>query len=169
MSTQDLGSGIEVQFLCVGAEISNDDSANATGGNAFGWVSMANHHKVVFAIGLGGKAGPGSSWYSTDDVATITVQQATSSAGAGLKAVAGRTHAITEGVLDAQNDVAYVAVAAEELDVDGGFTHVRVKVAVTDNGGTDHCNIAAILYQPRFSQISRDRIEYNVPDDGFGT
>lgn len=133
------------------------------------WVSLANHNRVCFQIFLGPTGGNAASyWTASDDIATITVQQATDSSGTGVKAVTDQTYTITAGDLDEVGDVATVEIKSEDLDVANDFRFVRVLVAATDNGGVDYVSCVAQLYQPRYSQISRDRIEVKLPQDGYG-
>lgn len=133
------------------------------------WVSLANHNRVCFQLFLGPSDGVAASyWTASDDIATITVQQATSSSGAGIKAVSDQTYTITAGDLDALGDVATIEVKSEDLDVANDFRFVRILVAATDNNGVDYVTCVAQLYQPRYSQISKDRIEVQLPQDGYG-
>jgi hypothetical protein len=155
--------------LDLGGTTSDAAAAALNTTNAAGqhWVSLANHHKVLFTVFLGDLTKL-SAWTGSDDIATITVQQATASAGTGVKAVTSQTYTITAGQLEENGDVAQIEVKQEDLDVSNSFYFVRVKVAVTDNSTTNQVSCVAQLYQPRYSKISRDNIEVFLPDSGYG-
>lgn len=119
------------------------------GANNGDWVSLANYKRVLilFASGLG----------TNGDDPTLTVQQATDNAGSGAKALnfttvykkqaatslaavgqwtkvtqsSGNTYTNTDA---AEQSVLWaVEFEAAELDVDGGFDHVRATVADIGN------------------------------------
>src|SRR5690606_31506039 len=143
-----LSENIEPRLLFAKLDIGGTDSATASGGNSAHWVSMANHHRIVFLLFLG-VPGESTVWNSGDDIATITVQQATDASGSDLKAVTDQTYTLTAGDLDVNGDTAMIEVTADQLDVDGGFDHVRIKVAATDNDGVDYVTAVAVGYEPR--------------------
>ena len=173
MSPGLLSKVVEQRLLFAALDIGGTNSAaaaaalNTSTAAAQHWVSLTNHHKVMFSVFLGDLTKQ-TAWTASDDVATITVQQATTTTGTGIKAVTSQTYTITAGQLEETGDVAYIEVKAEDLDVDNDFTCVRVLVAATDNSTTNQVSCVANLYQPRFSQISDDRIELILPEDGYG-
>lgn len=78
-----------------------------------GYVSLANHQRAIYIL-LTGVMAQG---------ATLNLQlwQATDTAGAGAKVIAGKAiTALTQAGGDA-NDAVCIEVRTEELDVDGGF------------------------------------------------
>ena len=99
------------------------------------YVSLANYHRAVAVIHFGTLNGP----------VNAGLQQASDTAGTGVKAITGKT--IT--ALTATDDEALVAIElrTEELDVDGGFDCVRLYVTPTANA-----QFSAVLYgiEPRF-------------------
>ena len=162
MSPNLLSECIEPVFLNANLDIGGTNNAAAFPASsgaaaAQNWVSLTNHHKVCFILGLG-VPGQISTWTASDDIATVTIQQASDSSGTGIKTV--RTHTITAGDLDAQGDIAMFEVSGEELDMANSFNHVRALVAATDNGAFTNINLIAIKYQPKYSKVSRDTIEY---------
>ncbi len=86
-----------------------------------GWISMADLDSVMALIQTG----------VLGAAATVDakLQQATDGAGAGAKDITGK--AITQ-LVKATNDNDQVAIncRSEELDVNGGFTHVQLSVTV---------------------------------------
>lgn len=173
MSPSLLSEGVEQRLLFAALDLGGTTSAaagaalNTLGANGQHWVPLTNHHKVLFAVFLGDLTKL-TAWTASDDVATITVQQASSSTGTGIKAVTDQTYTITAGVLEENGDVAYFEVKQEDLDVSNGFNHVRLLVSVTDNSTTNQVSCVATLYQPRFSKVARDNIELIKPDSGYG-
>lgn len=122
-----------------------------TGAGADGdWVSMAHGRRLGILILTGTWAGGTSA---------VTLQQATSNAGAGAKALTPTEYFIKTGNgaaspwvrtaivagtfnLSAAQKVILIEVDATELDVNGGFTHVRARVA-TPGANAD---LVAIAY-----------------------
>jgi len=82
------------------------------------WVSMADWDRITYLIAWGVVAAA-----NTIDA---SLEQATTSAGAGVKAVTGS--AITQVVDADDNKFTLIELAAEALDVDGGFDFVRLSV-----------------------------------------
>lgn len=171
-TNQLLSETVEPVLVFVGLDIGGtntaaiDTKATATANH---WVSLANHNRVCFQVFLGPAGGVAAShWYASDDIATITVQQATNSTGSGIKAVTDMTYTITAGDLDEIGDTATIEIKGEDLDVANDFRFVRLLIAATDNNGVDNVTCVAQLYQPRFSKISKDRIEVQLPQDGYG-
>lgn len=137
-------------FLDIGGTTTD---AIATGTDAeLHWHSMVDFQNVMFFGQLG--TATETDWTASDDVLTITIEQATSATGAGLKAV--KTYTVTAGDLDAKNDRFCVEVQASELDVANGFTHVRMTVDATDNNGTDNIAFGAVQYNPRYGNSAKD-------------
>jgi hypothetical protein len=97
-------------------------------------VSLANYHRAVLVIDVG------------DMVATATldagIQQATTTGGAGVKAISGKTITqLTQAGGDG-NDLVAIELRTEELDVTNGFDCIRFYVTV----GTANVEYSAILY-----------------------
>lgn len=81
------------------------------------WLSMANKHRVVVLISIGDMAATATF--------NVDVEQATDSAGAGVKNITGKS--IT-ALADTDDDVVIaIEIRAEELDVAGLFNHIRVE------------------------------------------
>lgn len=138
-----------VEFPIVTLDIGGTDTATIEGGTAAEnhWTSLTKYGHVLYVAKLGG--GSAAAWNAGDSVLTVTVQQASSATGTGVKTVKAFT--IADGTLDAENDTFTVDVDSSELDVANGFTHVRLLVAATDNVGVDEITVAAIKSMPRFS------------------
>lgn len=173
MSPGLLSEVVEQKLLFAALDIGGTNSAaaaaalNTSSAAAQHWVSLANHHKVMFSVFLGDLTKL-TAWTASDDIATITVQQATTTTGTGIKAVTSQTYTITAGQLEENGDVVYLEVKSEDLDVANDFDCVRVLVAATDNSTTNQVSCVANLYQPRYSKVSRDTIELILPDGGYG-
>jgi hypothetical protein len=108
-----------------------DPDAYTTGTYTSGWVAMSTFEQIQ-ALVLAGTLGA---------LATLDakLEQAKSAAGASAKDVAGK--AITQLTkADADDDKqAIINCRADELDVNGGYTHVRLSITVgtatSDAGG----------------------------------
>jgi len=111
------------------------DVAAHAGGESTEWVSLANYHRAVVMVFAGNLAG-------TLDAA---VWQATNAAGAGAKVVAGK--AITQLTATDDQSKCIIELQTEELDVDGGFDHIRVQ---TVNGAANDYGVFIFGVVPRF-------------------
>lgn len=122
------------------------------------WYNMKHYGTAVFIIQQGAWAG---------GTPAVTLEQATSAAGAGAKALAFTKRftkvAITGAGLvetavvsntfnlpNTPNTMNVLEVNAEELDTEGGFTYVHVAIASPGAFGDLIAGIA-ILSQPRYS------------------
>lgn len=109
-----------------------DPVAQAAGTITTGWISAANHERFLATVqtGLMGAAG----------TLDAKLQQATDSAGTGVKDVTGK--AIVQ-VLKAAGDnkQALINLRAEELDMANSFTFFRLSVTV----GTATSLISAVV------------------------
>lgn len=104
-----------------------------------GWLSMANVQAILAVIQTG--------VLGTAATVDAKLRQATSSAGAGAKDITGK--AITQLVkADNDNDQVMINCRSDELDVDGGFTHVELSITV----GTAASIISAAVwgFYPRY-------------------
>jgi hypothetical protein len=141
--------GIEV------AAVPLDTTGAAVAGD---WFNLKYYGKVAFVIMQGAWAG---------GTPAVTLEQATSAAGAGAKALAftkrwskvaltGTVFAETAVTSDTfnlpatANTVTVVEVDAEELDTDNGFTYVHIAVA-SPGANADLIAVLALLGDPRYS------------------
>lgn len=120
----------------------------AVGAHNSAWVSVAQYHRLFALIHAGEPTGA-----ATLD---MTVQQATSNAGAGVKAITPQpagagTKSITQ--LAAGDAGAYcgIEIRAEELDVDGRFCWVRLVTTVAVN--LYYHSAFLIGIEPRYAQV----------------
>ena len=139
----------------------------STAANAGDWVGLGNYERVVAV--LFAAAGTGG-----DDPA-FKLQQATDASGTGAKDLEFTTIHEKVGTLtdvtawtrkrqaaapsyvnaasaESQKLIA-VEVQADELDVDGGFTHIQLSVAEVGDNGQIGCGFY-ILLEPRYPQAS---------------
>jgi hypothetical protein len=143
----------EIAQVCAGVVPVN----LATGANDGDWVSLARYHRCTVVLFKGAGA--------DGEDPTLTIEQATTNTGTGAKALPfTRIHVKQGADLFAIGQYTLVTQAAAatytqsdagqaqaiwmvdfkstELDVDGGFTHIRARVA--DVGNTSQ--IGGILY-----------------------
>jgi hypothetical protein len=86
------------------------------------WLRMNNHQRAVFLLDVGAMGA-----FSTLD---MTIQQATNTAGAGAKAIAGKAITQLTQVGGDENEQIVIELRTAELDVDGGFDTIRAQVTV---------------------------------------
>lgn len=99
-----------------------DPDLNAAGTYTTGWISMATF-EAIQAIVLAGALG-------TSATLDAKLEQATDSSGTGAKDISGK--ALTQ-LTDAGSDSdkqAIINCRSDELDVNNGFTHVRLSMTV---------------------------------------
>lgn len=109
-------------------------SVAAAGNAATSWVQVPAGSKWAIAELLNGVLGGGSE--------QVDLEQATSSGGAGAKALV--TNAVTNAVNNTASQVE--ANLDQVLDVAGGFNYVRAKV--TNTGGTGALVSIALKFGP---------------------
>lgn len=122
--------------------VEHPDSFNA-GTYTGTWYSMQDYHRAFLIINVG------------DMVATSTIdaglQQASTAAGTGVKAIAGKTITqLTQAGGDG-NDVVCIELQTEELDVDGSFEHVRWYVTVA--AAASELSVLLFFCEPRFPPV----------------
>lgn len=101
------------------------------GGVSTAWVSVQTYHRVFVEIVTGNMVNP----------LDVSIWQATNDAGAGAKIVSGKEITQLNGGDD--NNAVGIELRTEELDVDGGFDHIRVQ---TLNGGAGGNTYAVVAY-----------------------
>lgn len=108
-----------------------DPDANAAGTLTTGWIAVKDFEQLL-AVVMAGDLGAS---------ATINakLEQATSAAGAGAKDITGKAITqMTQAGTDKSNKQAIINLFSDELDVNGGFTHVRLSMttatATSDSG-----------------------------------
>ena len=88
------------------------------------WLGMANYDRAMFII-------QGGDWTNIGDQLDAGVMQATSAAGAGPKAVAGKVITTHTSLATNENNLWYIHVDVSELDVDGGYAWIQLYVTVS--------------------------------------
>jgi len=97
------------------------------------WQSMIGVKRAWCIVRL-------SAWDAGDDLDTAKIQQATSSAGAGIKDLTASSATgdyDTDTPIDADGDCIRFDVKPSDLDIANGFNHVRFYGAETGNTGVD--------------------------------
>lgn len=97
-------------------------TSQAAGTVSTPWISMANFHTMMAVI----QAGVLGASATLD----AKLEQATSAAGAGAKDIAGKAITQLTKAGSDDNKQAIINVRASDLDVNGGFSHVRLSVTV---------------------------------------
>lgn len=94
----------------------------AIGTHTSAYVSLANYHRAVFVLNVGDIAAGGG--------LDVQLLQATTTAGAGAKAITGKSITrLTQAGGDG-DDLVAIELQTEELDVDGGFDCVAMELTV---------------------------------------
>lgn len=158
-----LSEHVKISVPMSGLDIgATSTDAIATGTDAeLHWFDMTEYGNLLVYGQLG--TATESDWTASDDIATITIQQASSATGTGVKTLKAFT--VTAGDLDAKGNSFTVEIQSNELDIANDFTHVRAKVAATDNGGVDELNVVYVGYNPRYSNDARDSYSKQYPSD----
>lgn len=117
-----------------------DPDAYAAGTYTTGWIAMTSVQSLL-AIVMAGDLGSSATL-------DAKLQQATNGSGAGVKDVTGAAITqLTQAGSDS-NKQAAIALYSEDLDVNGGFTHVRLSMtiatAASDAGAIVIANSARI-------------------------
>lgn len=117
-----------------------DPVSQAAGTATTGWVSAGNHHNLLALI-QSGVLGTGATL-------DAKLQQATDASGTGAKDVAGK--AITQ-IVKATGDSKQVLInlRPEELDVNNGFSYVRLSVTVAVAASLTSAQLLG--FNPRFA------------------
>jgi len=139
--------------------ISPIDLLNAVAGEPFaadvggtngqtGYENMKNYSRVMAYVEIG-------TWNATDDLDECRLQQASASAGTGVKdlttdAAAGNYD--TDNPVDADGDFVLIEARAENFDIDAGFEFVRFYLAEISNTGVDTANGYMVLYGAAYPQ-----------------
>ena len=105
-------------------------------------VNVEYFHQLMYIVSAGVIASSG-----TLDAALV---QATSSTGAGSKAISGKS--ITQMTTGDNDEQAIINLKSDELDVAGGFSFVAGNITLTTAGG----DVGSIVlgFQPRFGPAS---------------
>lgn len=109
--------------------------------------SMENSHKCLVILTVGDMAAT-----STLDMAVLESQDA---AGTGEKLIAGKAITQLTAAGGDEHDVCFINIRTEEMDANGGFTHLRVRVRV---GTAAVCFSVVVLGDiPRAAPVSVTR------------
>jgi hypothetical protein len=111
-----------------------DPDANAAGTHSTGWASLRTFASVLGII----QAGTLGSGGTVD----AKLEQATDASGTGAKDISGK--AITQ--MAASDKQALVQCRGDELDGEGGFTHVRLTMVV--GTATSDCSALLLGFMP---------------------
>jgi hypothetical protein len=120
-----------------------DPVSQATGTVTTGWISMADFTRLLVTLQTG--------VLGASATVDAKLQQAQDSSGTGAKDITGK--AITQIVkASGDNKQALLTCGGAELDVNGGFSYVRLSVTV----GTAASLVGASVYgfNPRFADAS---------------
>lgn len=117
-----------------------DPDAYAAGTYTTGWVDASRWYSFLAIVAAGDL---GSS--ATLDA---KIEQATSAAGAGAKDVAGYAITqLTQAGTDS-NKQALINLKSEKLDINSGFTHVRLSMTVAT--ATSDAGAVLMAFDPRY-------------------
>src|SRR3990167_10379011 len=111
------------------------------------WYSMADYHRACAILSVGDMA-PGAT-------ATLSLRQATDTAGAGSKAITGKTATQLTDVDD--NKVVVIELEASELDVTNGFDCIQARLITGGDWVT--ASLLLLRFEPRFEPVSNAVLE----------
>ena len=120
--------------------------AAAAGTYTSGWIPIATYGALLAIVSAGD--------LGTNATVDAKLQQARDASGTGSKDVAGKAIVqMTQAGTDKSNKDVLINIRAEELDRNGGFTHVRLSLTVA----TAASDVGAIILglSPRFKPIQQ--------------
>jgi hypothetical protein len=112
------------------------------GANA-GWVSMEEYSDFCAFVTIG------ATWNAADQLDGLYLEQATSAAGAGAKAMTVAKN-LNQTAANAAGESFSLDCAAEDLDVDGGFLYVRCMISEAGNTGQDDVSVTYVRTGGRY-------------------
>lgn len=112
------------------------------GANA-GWVLMEEYSDFCAFVTIG------ATWNAADQLDGLFLQQATSAAGAGAKAMTVAKN-LNQAAPNAAGESFSLDCATEDLDVDGGFNYIRCMISEAGNTGVDNVSVTYIRSGGRF-------------------
>jgi hypothetical protein len=119
------------------------ETADIGGTNASSsWVSMAGYERIFAYVEIG-------TWNATDDLDECRLEQATDSSGTGAKDLttdASGGNYDTDNPVDADGNFVILQAKVSDMDVAGGFTHVRLYLAEGGNTGVDNVTGFLVRY-----------------------
>ena len=130
--------------------LETSDIGGTNAQNSGGWLSMEGYARAMAMVVLG-------SWNASDDLDECRIQQATDSSGTSAKDLttdASGGNYDTDAPLDEDGDFCIIEVRGEDMDVDNGFSHIRLYVAEGGNSGTD--NITGVLARYEASHAKKE-------------
>jgi hypothetical protein len=116
------------------------------------WVSMADYEAIYAKVLIG-------TWDPADDLDECRLQQGQGSGGSNAKDLttdASGGDYDTDNPVDADGNTVVLEARAEDLDVDGGFDHVRLYVAEGGNTGVDNITGVLVRYNARQKYAHRE-------------
>ena len=129
--------------------LETSDIGGTNAQNSGGWLSMEGYARAMAMVVLG-------TWDSGDDLDECRIQQATDSSGTSAKDLtsdeSGGNFDTDSDILDADGDFAIIEIRGEDLDVDSGFSHIRLYVAEGGNSGTDNITGVLVRYEASHAQ-----------------
>jgi hypothetical protein len=115
----------------------------AAGTHTGTWYNLGSYHRAFLYVNVGDMAAT-----ATLDVG---LQQASDETGTGAKAITGKTITqLTQAGGDG-NDLVCIELQTEELDVDGGFEHVRWYATIA-NAAVEMA-VTLFVCEPRYEPV----------------
>lgn len=117
-----------------------DPDAYTTGAKTGAWVEAKDFHSFL-AIVQAGTLG-------TSATLNAKIQQATDGSGTGAKDISGAAITeLTQASPDDSDKQALINLRTEDMDVDGGFTHIQLSITV--GTATSDAGAALLGFHPR--------------------
>lgn len=138
-----IGDVMFIRTCIAGTEVPNTSKQTGTP-----WISMKDKRTIAFLLHVNGAALGG-----TTPLITFAIEQATSSAGAGAKAVSGASIAKTNPLgLEDDGDVMCVEVDVGSLDTENDFFFVAPVWTFSDVTGSNLVNVCAVAVPNRMQR-----------------
>lgn len=115
--------------------------ASTTAHTGATWIKVDKFARILAVAQVG----------STDRSVDVFVRQASDSAGTGTKAITGKTFSFTA---TDDNKVVLINLDVSELDIEGGFEHIRLEMSSGAGGTTTLVGGLLLGGVPRFAPAS---------------
>ena len=125
----------------------NTSSADGGDGTTLHWQSMRDWKKAFVFVSIG------PTWNAADAYDTFKLQQATATAGTGVKDITGKAATANTGTAEER---LVFHLDASEMDVANGFDFFRFYGEEDDNTGVDQVCVTYVMYEPRFSRDDQE-------------
>ena len=111
------------------------------------WLDMALFDQLAFYVIVGPTAT--ETWNAADQLDTLHINQASTAAGAGTKALVPAVN-LDQVAVNTAGETFCLECTAAHCDTEGGFHWVRLECSEVGNTGADYCVVGVVKYGARY-------------------